>query len=58
MFPKRLEDIMIATHGYFHSENSALRYGEDLFVALSTRGITPQFAFGQAVCQAQFAMHS
>ena len=29
-FPKKLEDI--AAHGHFHSENGALRYGEDLFV--------------------------
>lgn len=29
-FPKRLEDI--SSHGHFHSENGALRYGEDLFV--------------------------
>jgi hypothetical protein len=29
-FPKRLEDI--SAYGHFHSENGALRYGEDLFV--------------------------
>ncbi|KAF8552820.1 glycoside hydrolase family 3 protein [Imleria badia] len=56
-FPKRLEDI--AAHGHFHSENGALRYGEDLFVGykhFQHRRIAPQFAFGHGLSYTTFAL--
>ncbi|KAF8437627.1 glycoside hydrolase family 3 protein [Boletus edulis BED1] len=56
-FPKKLEDI--AAHGHFHSENGALRYGEDLFVGykhFQHRGIAPQFAFGHGLSYTTFAL--
>jgi len=54
-FPKRLEDV--PSHGHFHSESGAIRYGEDLFVGYKHyqhRGIAPQFAFGHGLSYTTF----
>ncbi|KAF8839076.1 glycoside hydrolase family 3 protein [Paxillus ammoniavirescens] len=55
-FPKKLEDV--PSHGHFHSESGAIRYGEDLFVGYKHyqhRGIAPQFAFGHGLSYTTFA---